>query len=39
MKPMHLNLQKRYAQNRYQQNKKLFGDTFYLTHQGCGRAI
>jgi len=35
MKPTHLNLQNRYAQKRYQQNKKLFEDTFYLTHPEC----
>ena len=29
----------RYAQNRYQQNEKLFGDTFNLTHHGFARAI
>ena len=39
MKPTHLNHQNRYAQNRYQQNKKLFGATFYLTHHDVARRI
>ena len=33
------NLQNNYAENRYQQMGKLFGDTFYLTHHGLARAI
>jgi hypothetical protein len=38
-KYMRLNLQNRYAQNRYQQKENLFGDVFHLDKLGGGRPI